>query len=524
MSKQAIIYCRVSTKGQEDDGTSLDSQELACRQLAAARGYAVAGVTREVYTGAELWDRPKLAQVRADLKGGTFHAIIVYAIDRLSRDPIHLAIVAEECERAGVALEFVTEPLDSTPEGQLIAYVRGYAAKIEREKIRERNMRGRKSRALNGKVPGAGFDLYGYRKDRDTGLRVICEPEAAVIRDIFTWIGVEGLGISAVVRRLNERAVVPPSTGKVQFSDAARAPRWGTGTVGRFLRQSAYMGEAYAWRYQTRVPGRAAGSKARPREEWIRLPEHTTPAIVSPELWAAVQHRLETNHGEWTRNMNKARQYLLRGLVICAVCKRPMYAQPTRDIQVYRCSSRHAPEGKCGGSSVSASLLEPWVWQQVESVLRNPEIIAEEVRRRQGDGPDPVLASDLEHVRARLARIEKQQAGMGARLRDAVHDAVLWDLLTSELAKMEQERADLQTAVADIETRLAQHQDFKDRLEALSTYCERVRQNLATFGFEEKRLALEALAVRVTVNGRDWRIDGAIPLTDADVGVSSLQL
>ena len=54
-------------------------------------------VTREVYTGAELWDRPKLAQVRADLKAGQAEALLVYAIDRLSRDPIHLAIVAEEC-------------------------------------------------------------------------------------------------------------------------------------------------------------------------------------------------------------------------------------------------------------------------------------------------------------------------------------------------------------------------------------------------------------------------------------------
>ena len=69
-------------------------------------------------------------------------------------------LIAEECERAGVTLELVTEPLDSSPEGQLLTYVKGYAAKIEREKSRERNLCGRKTRVLSGKVLGAGYHMY----------------------------------------------------------------------------------------------------------------------------------------------------------------------------------------------------------------------------------------------------------------------------------------------------------------------------------------------------------------------------
>lgn len=37
-AKAALIYCRVSTKGQEEDGTSLDSQEAACMRHAEALG------------------------------------------------------------------------------------------------------------------------------------------------------------------------------------------------------------------------------------------------------------------------------------------------------------------------------------------------------------------------------------------------------------------------------------------------------------------------------------------------------
>src|SRR5438105_4744802 len=95
---RAIIYCRVSDKVQEQHGTSLDSQEREGVAHAAALGYTVGRITREVYTGAELWDRRKLSRDRADLKSGQFTALICYSTDRLSRDPIHLAILAEECE------------------------------------------------------------------------------------------------------------------------------------------------------------------------------------------------------------------------------------------------------------------------------------------------------------------------------------------------------------------------------------------------------------------------------------------
>jgi len=65
-TKRAAIYVRVSSKGQEEEGTSLGTQEAACRKYAAERGYVEAEehVYREVHTGTELWERPQLATMR----------------------------------------------------------------------------------------------------------------------------------------------------------------------------------------------------------------------------------------------------------------------------------------------------------------------------------------------------------------------------------------------------------------------------------------------------------------------------
>jgi DNA invertase Pin-like site-specific DNA recombinase len=59
--QRAAIYVRVST-GAQEEGSSLQSQEAACRSFAAERGYDVdeAHVYAEVHTGVELWERSSL--------------------------------------------------------------------------------------------------------------------------------------------------------------------------------------------------------------------------------------------------------------------------------------------------------------------------------------------------------------------------------------------------------------------------------------------------------------------------------
>jgi site-specific DNA recombinase len=154
--KLAVVYCRVSTKGQED-GTSLETQAEACIEHAEKLGYTIGRVTTEVFSGAKLWDRTKLAQDRADIKAGKFQALICYAIDRLSRDVAHLAIIMEECERVGCEPIFVTENLDNSAQGKLLRSVQSYVAEVEREKIRERVMRGRKAKLhISSSAPSNG--------------------------------------------------------------------------------------------------------------------------------------------------------------------------------------------------------------------------------------------------------------------------------------------------------------------------------------------------------------------------------
>src|SRR5215216_3739490 len=160
----AAIYVRVSSAGQEDN-YSLPSQEAACRAYATEHGLSVdeAHIYREVHTGVELWERPKLTALREAIRRREITAVIAYAIDRLSREPVHLGVLLSEADHADVSVAFVSEPLDDSPEGQLIRFIRGYSAKVEHAKFKERALRGKIGRAQSGKPLAGRKAAFGYQ-------------------------------------------------------------------------------------------------------------------------------------------------------------------------------------------------------------------------------------------------------------------------------------------------------------------------------------------------------------------------
>jgi hypothetical protein len=226
-----------------------------------------------------------------------------------------------------------------------------------------------------------------------------------------------------------------------------------------------------------------------------------------------------------------------------------MYLHVSRDIRYFRCSAydnrRCASGGKpalaqdkiTGGrprvngkfapmdDEARAQLsrkpgVERWAWECVENVLRDPSIIAAELEHRRNEGTDPALLANLDIVRRARAKLERQQQRLLA-LYAADDDALPFDAIKQLLAATEREKVQYQSSIADIEHRLTEQRLASDQLQQLSAYCERVGRNLESFGFQEKRLALEALGVRVHASGRDWRLEAAIPLSSDAVVVTT---
>jgi site-specific DNA recombinase len=203
---KAAIYCRVSTDDQEREGTSLKTQMESCLNYCHEKGYEVSQRFSEAYSGLTL-GRPKLRELQGLIRTGNIDVIVIYCLDRISRDPTHGVILTQEFEKLGVALEAVTEDINTSELGKLISYIRGFASKLEAEKIRERTMPGKMEYLKDGKLPqGTGIGIYGYQWDKAIGKRQIIDHETDTVRKIFN-MAINGVSINKIAITLNQSGI-----------------------------------------------------------------------------------------------------------------------------------------------------------------------------------------------------------------------------------------------------------------------------------------------------------------------------
>ena len=203
---KASIYCRVSTDDQQKEGSSLQTQVKACLKYCHDKGYQVARKFTETYSGLTL-ERPQLTQLRGLIRSNELDVIVVYCLDRLSRNATHGVILRDELDKHHIMLESVTEDIDKSPLGEAITYLRGTFAQIEAEKIRERTMRGKLARLNEGRLPqGTGIGIYGYDWDKVSGKRTIIEEEAKIVEKVFR-MALKGVSINQIAIALNKKGI-----------------------------------------------------------------------------------------------------------------------------------------------------------------------------------------------------------------------------------------------------------------------------------------------------------------------------
>lgn len=507
---KAAIYCRVSTEDQEREGTSLETQAEACLAKARELGCEVPEeyVFSETWTGADM-GRPGLSKLREMVRQQLLDCVICLATDRLARNPIHIAIIAEECEKRGIELVFVSEPLDNSPEGQLIRYVKGYAAEIERVKIAERTMRGRKARALSGKLPTGGLNLYGYVYDAETGKRRVNDYEAGVIRQMFKWLAEDKISCNEVCRRLMANNIPAPKGGT----------RWGRTTVGRILRNPVYYGQTFANKMVSVEAKNSAATRRykknrrelRSEHEWIALPD-ATPPIISKELYDSVQERLEMNRELAPRQQKH--QYLLRGLVWCKQCGRRYHGEPERHYRYYRCSGRNklVSPVPCRNRRHKADFLEESVWAEVKAVLLDPDLLIAELKSmRDSNAQVEHLEGEIRLNQQRLTTLEEAETRVSRLYAYAGGDI---EKAGRELRRINAERERAIAENIELEKRIEGAKKLRFDENKIRYFCNLAQQNIENLTFEQKRLALEELKVKVWVDDKNVAIEGAIPDLD----------
>lgn len=502
---RCVIYSRVSTEEQDREGTSLDTQADACRAFAAQRGWAlVAEPFLEVGSGFTR-KRPKLELVREMVRSGQVDVILCYALDRLSRRQVDVAIVADECAERGALLAFATESFEQTAIGEFLRSAKAFAAELEREKIRERTQRGLQARVAGtehvaGMPLPARRPLYGYVwADAKKSRLVIHEPTAEIVRRIFREIAA-GATLGTVAARLTAEAV-PTATG--------RSPRWTRSTVACMLKEPAYVGQYRAYRYYvseqigTRIDKRGQKvrrSLQRPDEETVSLP-HVAPALVDRATFDTAQTHLARNRAEsGARRPYDPESALLRGgFAVCGHCGGNMSATDKRDKIVYRCSRQVRKDTTCPSVTIRAEVLDRIVWGRVARALWNPDQLWRDAERLRENDP---TGDELARLGKLIANVERSQRNVAQAIAmlDGNPDGIA--PLVAQLDALAAQRKQLLTDQAETEGRRVGWEAARERFDALGSHLQtmmRVRGNPDEYDFATKRAALDWLGVKVHV-------------------------
>jgi len=131
------IYCRKALDDQLEqpiNRNTLNEQEQVCRAYCEQHGLTVGMVFREIGTAYQYRERPYLSQMRQRIRSGDIQSVVVTAIDRLSKNQIHLIILLEEIDQHHVTLLSVSEKLDETPMGRFARMMLALMAEIKQEK------------------------------------------------------------------------------------------------------------------------------------------------------------------------------------------------------------------------------------------------------------------------------------------------------------------------------------------------------------------------------------------------------
>lgn len=311
--KTAVIYARYSSDRQTEQ--SIEGQLTVCNRYAEQNDIIVVGEYIDRAMTGTNDNRAEFQRMLKDSSKRAWNIVLVYKIDRFSRNKYEMAIHKKTLRDNGIKLVSAMENIPDTPEGIILESLLEGMAEYYSVELAQKIRRGQAESRKKGNYTGGGIP-YGYRAEgtRQTGKKiVIVEDEANVIRGIFNDF-LAGKQLQHIFLELNEKGLL------------YKGKPFAKSTVYAFVTNEKYAG---IYRHDGEVF------------------ENTYPAIISKDTFEMAQTRLQLNrYGKHKEGV----YYLLRNKVRCGYCGGIVSsdagtARSGELVRYYKCKNRRS--GTC---------------------------------------------------------------------------------------------------------------------------------------------------------------------------------
>lgn len=338
----AVIYARYSSYGQTEQ--SIEGQVRECTDYARQNNIVILdSYIDRAMTGTND-NRADFQRMIKDSANKMWDLVLVYKLDRFSRNKYEMAIHRKTLKDNGIRLVSVKENIPDTPEGIILESMLEGMAEYYSVELAQKVRRGQKETRIKGNYCGGGIP-YGYKVEKIDGNKkyVIHEAEAAIVIRIF-----EEYAAGKICRDIID--------GLTADGIYARDGK----PFGRCAIYGILQNERYTGVYRHKTDG---------------VFYDTFPRIVPQHLFDTVRLICENNK---LGSQSKESPYLLRGKVKCGHCGATIRGDSGTSksgevIRYYVCANRKRVKKKCKKQIIRKDDLEKLVVEVTTRVLSNPE-------------------------------------------------------------------------------------------------------------------------------------------------------
>ena len=410
--KTVVIYARYSCDKQSDN--SVEDQIDVCRRYAEAKGYDVVGEYCDRAMSGRNAKRPGFQKMIRDGENGLFDGVLVYSLDRFSRERCDHALYKKMLSAKGIKVLSATEFISDDPSSIIVeSMIEGFSQYYV-EMLSINVSRGMYSKAKERKYIGGPVPL-GYRVEN--GTFVEDESQSAVVREIFQKFA-DGWSYQQMCKYFNDKGV-----------KTSKGEAFNKNSFFVILRNRKYLG--YYIYGDIEIPG-------------------GMPKIVPDELFDKVQARMNLNKKAPGRNRAKA-EYLLTQKMYCGYCGEMMIGHSSNQISkkgviynYYRCKNAGGKR-PCKKKMISKDYIEDLVIKECKSFLTEKNIrrIAKEIIRIANSDEAYAVLRGFE---AALKKLQREQQNQMVNLRNCDSKTVC-KLIVSDLEKLEAEIKDTERQI-----------------------------------------------------------------------------
>ena len=406
---KAVIYARYSSDSQREE--SIEGQIRECTEYAERNSIIILTNYIDRALSARTADRPEFQRMIRDSEKGLFDTVLVWKLDRFSRDRYDSAHYKHLLKKNGVKVISAKENISDGPEGIILeSMLEGYAEYYSAE-LSQKIQRGQRENAMKCKNNGGNTPL-GYYVDKQKCALEVDPITAPIVQEIYTRYD-KGERVCQIKDSMNEKGL-KTHRGK-PFSVAG---------VSLILKNRKYIGE---YKYGE-----------------VIIPDGI-PAIIDKDLFERVRRRMDTN--KHTPARAKAdEEYLLTTKLFCGNCGRLMAGESgksgTKGIKYryYKCSGAKRSLG-CHRKP----LRKDWI-ERVAVLLTVRQVLTDETIDRIADAIIVMQEEEDTTIPAMERQLRECEKGI-ANMLNAIQVGILTASTKERLEELERQRDALNVSI-----------------------------------------------------------------------------